>query len=285
MLRIWISRSSSIPIREQLSAQLLFGIVTHRMPAGERLPSVRELARRIKVHPNTISAAYQDLVRRGWIKRRAGSGVFVRDFQQEGRSVEGFIENGLAAGFTIAEMKAALEAIERRADPRPWLVVHPDVELARILAAELSEVIGFPLASASMDAELNQHRLLTTASVLESISGHRPEVIPLKSVEEVIARIPQPSSPAMMAIVSRSQSILKWASLLTPTLGLVGSELIQRNPADRGWREGLKTCDLIATDMLAVRELRGSTQRVAVLRLVSDVFLRGARELVTGKKE
>src|SRR5438105_1935143 len=79
MNRIWISRKSSIPVREQLSAQLLFEILSRRRGPGERLPSVRDLARRIKIHPNTISAAYQDLAARGWVVRKAGSGVFVSD--------------------------------------------------------------------------------------------------------------------------------------------------------------------------------------------------------------
>jgi DNA-binding transcriptional regulator YhcF (GntR family) len=81
MFRIWISRSGSIPIREQLSAQVLFGILSHRLRPGERLPSVRDLARRIKMHPNTVSAAYSDLVERGWLKRKSGSGVFVADLK------------------------------------------------------------------------------------------------------------------------------------------------------------------------------------------------------------
>src|SRR5882724_11866623 len=102
MFRIWISRSSSIPIRDQLSAQLLFGILSHRLQPGERLPSVRDFARRIKIHPNTVSAAYRDLVARGWLKSRTGSGVFVREHKQDGHtdaSLHAWIEEGLSRGF------------------------------------------------------------------------------------------------------------------------------------------------------------------------------------------
>jgi DNA-binding transcriptional regulator YhcF (GntR family) len=56
MVRIWISRQSTIPVREQLSAQLRFGILSGRLAPAEHLPSVRELARRLKVHANTVSA-------------------------------------------------------------------------------------------------------------------------------------------------------------------------------------------------------------------------------------
>ena len=40
--------------------------------------STRELARRFKVHPNTISAAYRQLQRDRWVELRHGSGVYVR---------------------------------------------------------------------------------------------------------------------------------------------------------------------------------------------------------------
>src|SRR5260221_7240886 len=107
MHRIWISRESSIPVREQLSAQLLFAILSRRIGPAERLPSVRDLARRIKVHPNTVSAAYQDLAARGWVKRKAGSGVFVCDIQQNpgkdgiGAFTRAWIEEGLSRGFSL----------------------------------------------------------------------------------------------------------------------------------------------------------------------------------------
>src|SRR5580658_8081450 len=80
MIRIWLSRKTLVPIREQLSAQFILGIMSRRISPGEKLPSVRELARRLKLHANTVSACYQDLAKRGWVSQRRGSGVFVRSF-------------------------------------------------------------------------------------------------------------------------------------------------------------------------------------------------------------
>jgi DNA-binding transcriptional regulator YhcF (GntR family) len=57
MLRLWVSRNSTVSMREQLSTQLVLGIVSGRLAPGERLPSVRALARRLRIHPNTVSAA------------------------------------------------------------------------------------------------------------------------------------------------------------------------------------------------------------------------------------
>ena len=149
MNRIWISRNSSIPIREQLSAQLLFGIVSRRFAPSERLPSVRDLARRLKVHSNTVSGAYQDLAARGWVKRKPGSGVFVCDIKHPGKRdgidtfVHAWIEEGLSRGFSLDALNTAFEkagnAFRRQPDSRKLMVIHPDRNLARILAAEIEE--------------------------------------------------------------------------------------------------------------------------------------------------
>ena len=297
MHRIWISHHSAIPVREQLSAQLLFGILSGRLGPSDRLPSVRDLARRLKLHPNTVSAAYQDLSARGWVKRKAGSGVFVCDIDRQGKLegidafVHGWIEDGLTRGFTIEEIGAAFEKarIEFREpeEPRKLLVVHPDRNLARILAAEIEEAIGCAVPYAGLDPDLQLPEsdsllLLTTTSGAAAVSRLRPEghqLIPLKSIEEVLTGLGRPASPILIGIVSRSETILKWASLLIPGLGLNGSDLIQRNPEHLDWRDGLAACELIAADILAAREM-SKNMRPIILRLIPDSFLQEARKLV-----
>jgi len=298
MNRIWIARESSIPVREQLSAQLLFGILSRRIGPSERLPSVRELARRLKVHANTVSAAYQDLAARGWVKRRAGSGVFVNDIVQRGKGdgidtfVSAWVDEGLSRGFSFEALSAAFEKARNEAKGRRRLmVVHPDRDLARILAAEIEDSVGYPVPSAGLqDApripDFETFLLLTTTSAAAAVALLRPDghqLIPLKAVEELLAGLGRPSSPVLIGIVSRSETILKWASLLLPVLGLTGSDLIQRNPGQAKWKQGLAACDLIAADVLAARELP-KTVRPIILRLVQDSFLEQARKLVTEEK-
>jgi hypothetical protein len=76
---------------------------------------------------------------------------------------------------------------------------------------------------------------------------------------------------------------LKWASLLIPALDLRGSDLIQRNPQQPDWRDGLGACGLIAADILAARELAKNIRPI-ILRLIPESFLEEARQLVTAKK-
>ena len=53
--------------------QIIAGVLTH----GEKLPSVRELAARLTINPNTIQRAYRALEIEGWIVTVPGKGCFV----------------------------------------------------------------------------------------------------------------------------------------------------------------------------------------------------------------
>ncbi len=77
-MRLWLSKSSEVPLREQLVTQIILGVVSNDLKANERLPSTRELARRYKIHANTVSAAFRELTRLGWVEFRKGSGVYVK---------------------------------------------------------------------------------------------------------------------------------------------------------------------------------------------------------------
>src|ERR1700683_4623151 len=77
-MQFWFAHRSAVTIREQLVTQIILGILCGDLPPGERLPSTRELARRFRLHANTISAGYRQLARDQWLEFRRGSGVYVR---------------------------------------------------------------------------------------------------------------------------------------------------------------------------------------------------------------
>src|SRR3989442_6667932 len=79
-MRLWLSKSSEVPLREQLVTQIRLGIISGDLEVRQKLPSTRELARRFRIHSNTVSAAYRELHRSGWVAVRKGSGGYVRDF-------------------------------------------------------------------------------------------------------------------------------------------------------------------------------------------------------------
>jgi GntR family transcriptional regulator len=68
---------SPIPPYEQIVAQVIFAIASGALEVGSLLPSVRELGPQIRVHPNTVAKAYQELERLGAIIARRGKGMEV----------------------------------------------------------------------------------------------------------------------------------------------------------------------------------------------------------------
>ena len=86
-MRLWFVHSGDVSLLDQIVTQISLGILTRELAPGERLPSVRELARRFKLHPNTVSLAYRRLDAEGWVEARRGSGVYVRT-PAAGRAVD-----------------------------------------------------------------------------------------------------------------------------------------------------------------------------------------------------
>jgi GntR family transcriptional regulator len=68
---------SPIPIYEQIVAQVAFGIASGGLEVGAMIPSVRDLAQRLLVHPNTVARAFQELERQGVVAVRRGRGMEV----------------------------------------------------------------------------------------------------------------------------------------------------------------------------------------------------------------
>jgi GntR family transcriptional regulator len=68
---------SPIPIYEQIVTQVTFGIASGGLEVGTLIPSVREMAQRLLVHPNTVARAFQELERQGVVAARRGKGMEV----------------------------------------------------------------------------------------------------------------------------------------------------------------------------------------------------------------
>jgi len=74
---IRIDPQSPEPIFEQVVYQVKGLVARGDLAAGDRLPSVRELAKQIAVNPNTVIRAYETLERDGLIVKRQGAGCFI----------------------------------------------------------------------------------------------------------------------------------------------------------------------------------------------------------------
>jgi GntR family transcriptional regulator len=66
-----------VPIWSQIEEAVRRQVALGQLGAGEGIPSVRELAVRLRVNPATVSKAYQRLVDQGLLEVRRGEGTFV----------------------------------------------------------------------------------------------------------------------------------------------------------------------------------------------------------------
>ena len=71
--------NSDMPIYTQLISQIKFAIVSGKLPPGERMSTVRDLASEAGVNPNTMQRAFQELEREGLVFSQRSSGRFVTE--------------------------------------------------------------------------------------------------------------------------------------------------------------------------------------------------------------
>ena len=82
-MHILIDHRSGIPIFKQIFDHIKYLILADRLKEGEQLMSVRELALTLKINPMTISKSYSLLERDGFLIRKRGVGLFVRQPAEE----------------------------------------------------------------------------------------------------------------------------------------------------------------------------------------------------------
>ena len=166
-MQISLSEHSEVPLQQQVAEQIVFLITTGRLRSAQQLPSVRSLARRLKIHHNTVSKAYQDLVRRGWIKGKHGGRLYVGVGKPSGvgeshASLDELISESIQRA---RQMGYSLQALRERvlerlfaAPPDHILVVEDELGLRQIIAAEICSRFGKHVETCSL-AELAKTKL------------------------------------------------------------------------------------------------------------------------------
>lgn len=113
-MNIIISNSSGKPIYEQITTQMKQMIMSGELRAGDPLPSMRLLAKELRISVITTKRAYEDLARDGFITNVVGKGSFVAENNSEllreevlrgiETSLQETIDRAKAAGLTREEV-------------------------------------------------------------------------------------------------------------------------------------------------------------------------------------
>jgi GntR family transcriptional regulator len=112
-LNINISNTSTIPLYEQIQTQIKSQILNGSLQQGEGLPSIRNLAKELKVSIITTKRAYEELEKDGFIQTVVGKGTFVSNQNTERlkeitlynleNKLEEIIKQAKSAGITLEE--------------------------------------------------------------------------------------------------------------------------------------------------------------------------------------
>ncbi len=108
-----IDLQSRTPIYEQLYKKVVELILKGELRSGDKLPSVRELAKSLGVNPNTVSKAFQLLERDKVIYSLAGRGSFVSDVTADSVKEKALADFDKAASEALKAGFARSELIER----------------------------------------------------------------------------------------------------------------------------------------------------------------------------
>ena len=114
-----IDPRSPVPLWGQIAARVRVAVAAGELLPGEALPSVRELARRLRVNPATVAQAYRELAGEGFVETRHGAGTFVKEIGSGKKAkekkiraeemVRKMLEEGARLGIKAGELAQAFQ--------------------------------------------------------------------------------------------------------------------------------------------------------------------------------
>ncbi len=124
-MRFTIDPKSGVPFYRQIIDQVRFAIADGRLTKGDQLPTVRQLAVDLKINPNTVARAYQELDIKGIVDTQMGTGTFIGNGEVAipeaerqrmlGQICTELLSRASAYGLTLSEVIATLR--ERKEGP------------------------------------------------------------------------------------------------------------------------------------------------------------------------
>ncbi|HZQ55150.1 MAG TPA: GntR family transcriptional regulator [Bryobacteraceae bacterium] len=277
-------------MRDQLTTQLMLGIATGELPPGTRLPSTRMLARRFRLHPNTVSAAYRQLEKQRWVESVRGSGVYVIGERAETQEARLQTLDDLVLDFLRSARKAGLpaKALHERiaywlaTPPEYFLFVHPDRELREIVCAELKPALTLDVAGCDLDpAALNEHERRAVFLCMPSHRARAGELLPrdrelitleIRRVASELAQFVPSRKDVLVVIASKWAGFLNVARTMLTAAGYAPEALLFRNARLHDWDRGVQPGMTVVCDVLTSDAVPSGVHKI-VFPLISDACI------------
>jgi DNA-binding transcriptional regulator YhcF (GntR family) len=301
-MKLWLSRNSTVPLREQLTRQVILGIVSGDLGVGEKLPSVREIALRFKIHQNTVSSAYQWLEENGWVDSRQGSGVFIRQLADEQRETVRFqTENELDSliaqffrqaqrnGYSQKQIQERFNRFISTSQLDKILIVESEEVVRHIIFTEISAAIDFPVFGISpkeLDkSSLTKNSLLVTLTeTKDKLRPYLPanaDLLTLKfnSAQAEMKGQSKPAPDQLIGVVSSWKMFLRWSQIFLVAAGIDAETLLLRDARDKNFRKGLDSCLFVITDSETAKILPKHLD-IRVFKLIAEDSLEKLKRIV-----
>jgi GntR family transcriptional regulator len=283
-----LRRTGPATVHAQLLAQIEMKILAGEFTAARKLPSVRVLARQLKIHPNTVSAVYKILGRNGWVQRERGSGMYVkRGTRSEHTSrpqleemLRSALRGALQLGLSPREIRKAVVGWLATPPPSHVVVIETNEETAVLLEAEVRSWVDVPVSTCLLEVALREgvpsNALAVTWPIhLETVRPKVAGALVALTLEirtdglHVVKALPK---GALVLVVSRSMRVLRYTRwVIASTRGdevIVNGHLLSEAAE---WRAVAPAADAVFADALSVDALRRvAGRRVHEYRLLSD---------------
>jgi len=121
-MNLTIDAKSPLPVYQQVVQAIKLEILSGGLRDGDPLPSIRDLAKLLKLNPNTVAKAYYALEAEGFSQGRSGSGSRVKAppgkqdvlrqamFEGEFRN---FLAKAVSLGFSLEDIRQLIERIKK----------------------------------------------------------------------------------------------------------------------------------------------------------------------------
>jgi GntR family transcriptional regulator len=299
-MKIWLSKNSEVPVREQLITQITLGIISGDLPVGEKLFSTRELARRFKIHANTVSSAYQKLSEQGLVEFKKGSGFYICETKQKDSDGEteldaliaAFFQTAQSNGFSKDEIQNRLQKWFTVKPPEQFLVIESDKNLREILIEEISQTTNFRVIGTSFEEFAKKH--YNKNAIFTAMINEKPKIesvlpadkicfyIKPRSVSDSITGETRPQQNDLIAVVSGWEKFLSWSKTILIAANIESDSIILRSTAEKDWKKGLKNAFLIICDALVAKEFPND-KRIRTFRLIADASLSELKDFSDNK--
>lgn len=126
-LNIQVDVKSALPVYEQIKRAIKFSILSGYLEEGDRIMSIRDLALKLQINPNTIIKVYYQLEVESFIYSRPGAGYFVKlnpkNIKKEKHELfekisDEFMSKALQLGYSFDEMIEEISAKAQQKSPK-----------------------------------------------------------------------------------------------------------------------------------------------------------------------